>query len=210
MDWRVLATELLAAVDRLGESEIHVAGHSVGASLCLLSELERPGTFASMWLFEPLTAQSESVHTEVDDRRVDKILGRRSEFVDVDDAVEWLSTRKGLRACEPETLWSLMAIGLRSTNGGPMTLSCTPEIEARVVLGRVRIPYEDLDAVRCSVKVVRGDVQPPRRHRMFQFTEALAEALPRGQLETLRGLTHLGPMEDSESIAASILDTHRP
>ena len=53
--------------------------------------------------------------------------------------------------------------------------------------------------------VVRGDVHPPRRMRLFRDAELLADALPRGRLETLHGLTHLGPMEDSSATADSIV-----
>src|SRR3954468_12668241 len=52
--WDGFATDALAVVDELGLRHPFGAGHSCGGALLVLAELRRPGTFRSIWAYEPI------------------------------------------------------------------------------------------------------------------------------------------------------------
>ena len=99
-----------------------------------------------------------------------------------------------------------------------MTANIMMSVDRRIPAGEVlaavdRLGGEPVLAVGHSagastlltVGVVRGDVHPPPRMRLFRDAELLADALPRGRPETLHDLTPLGLMEDSPATSASVV-----
>ena len=97
-----------------------------------------------------------------------------------------------------------------------MTANIMMSVDRRIPAGEVpaavdRLGGEPVLAVGHSagastpLTVVRGDVHPPPRMRLFRDAELLADALPRGRPETLHDLTPLGPMEDSPATSASVV-----
>ena len=52
--WSGLANDVLAAVDGLSLDQPAAFGHSSGGAAVLLAEAERPGTFSSLWCYEPI------------------------------------------------------------------------------------------------------------------------------------------------------------
>ncbi|MEO7836760.1 MAG: alpha/beta fold hydrolase, partial [Acidimicrobiales bacterium] len=57
--WAELAGDLLAVVDELHLRRPLAVGHSSGASLLLLAEEQRPGTFAGFYCIEPIGSASD-------------------------------------------------------------------------------------------------------------------------------------------------------
>ena len=45
---------VLAVVDELELTEVRAAGHSMGGAALAMAEQHRPGTFARLWLYEPI------------------------------------------------------------------------------------------------------------------------------------------------------------
>ena len=57
--WSGFATDVLTVVDRLGLDEPVGFGHSCGGASLLLAEQARPGTFRSLYLFEPVVVPDQ-------------------------------------------------------------------------------------------------------------------------------------------------------
>jgi len=53
-DWRGFAADTVAVVDGLGLGQPRAVGHSSGGAALLLAEEARPGTFASLYCYEPV------------------------------------------------------------------------------------------------------------------------------------------------------------
>ena len=58
-----LVTEILLAVAVIDEGPIDAVGHSLGGATLVRTELENPGTFRRMWLFEPVMVPEELLFT---------------------------------------------------------------------------------------------------------------------------------------------------
>ena len=54
-----LVTEILLAVAVVGDEPIDAVGHSLGGATLVRTELENPGMFRRMWLFEPVMVPEE-------------------------------------------------------------------------------------------------------------------------------------------------------
>ena len=52
--WDRMADDVLAVVERLGSTPAAGFGHSMGGAALLMAEERRPGTFRSLFLFEPI------------------------------------------------------------------------------------------------------------------------------------------------------------
>lgn len=54
MDWEATGQDVLATVDGLELDRPLGVGHSMGGASLLMAEIQRPGTFAALWVFEPI------------------------------------------------------------------------------------------------------------------------------------------------------------
>ena len=53
-DWTGMADDVLRAVDHLGAADLHGFGHSMGGAALLEAERQRPGTFRTAMVYEPV------------------------------------------------------------------------------------------------------------------------------------------------------------
>jgi pimeloyl-ACP methyl ester carboxylesterase len=177
-------------------------GHSLGGAALALAELARPGTFAGLWLFEPIIvpppegpapAGSNSLATAARKRR------RR--FPDRDAAYANYVSKPPLNTLTPAALHAYVDHGFRDVPGGEVELKCTPEVEAAVFDASFDSPiFSRLNDLRCPVTVaVGGDAGMPAR-----LAPLVVDALPDGRLESYPELTHFGPMEDPPRLAPAI------
>jgi pimeloyl-ACP methyl ester carboxylesterase len=209
-DWRGMGDDVLAVVDEIGRltgaAGLRGVGHSMGGAALVLAELERPGTFSSLWLYEPILIPSLEGTPRTDARggpnpMAERARKRRRSFPDRDAAYENYAAKPPMSTMTPAALRAYVDHGFRDTPGGEVELKCTPEVEADV-FGSSGSPraFDRLDEVACPVAiVVGGDGGMPA-----QLAPLVARALPHGRLEPHPELTHFGPMEDPPAMAASV------
>jgi pimeloyl-ACP methyl ester carboxylesterase len=202
--WAGMAEDVLAVVDHIGRppAGMLAIGHSLGGAALVLAELARPGTFAGLWLFEPIiTPPPEGPLPAGPNPMAAAALKRRRRFPDRDAAFANYASKPPLNTLIPAALHAYVDHGFRDVPGGEVELKCTPEVEAAVFSASFASPiFPRLGEVRCPVAVaVGGDGGMPAR-----LAPLVVDALPDGRLENYPELTHFGPMEDPPRLATAI------
>ena len=202
LHWRGAAEDLLAVVDALGLHDTVGVGHSMGGAALLLAQQARPGTFDSLWLYEPIVMTSAMrVGIEGGNSLADGAARRRDRFESARVAYENFASKPPLDALTPESLAAYIEGGFETCEDGSVTLRCHPEDESETFrMGPTHDAGEHLAEVTCPVTVVKGRDEPGPA----MFAEPVADALPHGRLVQMPALGHFGPMEDPVAIASSI------
>lgn len=202
LEWYGFADDVLSVVDALSLDQPFGVGHSKGAAALLLAEQARPGTFRSLFLFEPVVVPTDFVT----DRNPDNPLSngarrRRNSFESFDAAFENYASKPPFNTLHPEVLRAYVDHGFAQNADGTISLKCLPENEAEVYAhGMSHHAFASLHEVNCPVTVAVGveDAVPAI------FGRSIADALPFGRLETFPTLAHFGPLEDPARLSAAI------
>ncbi|HUY63608.1 MAG TPA: alpha/beta hydrolase [Acidimicrobiales bacterium] len=202
--WSGFALDALAVVDELGLEQPVGFGHSCGAAALLLAEQARPGTFAGLYLFEPVVYPSDvPLAPSLDGNPLSGgALRRRSEFPDRHGALANFSSKAPFDVLDPAVLAAYVDNGFHVGPGGELALRCRREDEAQVYAhGFSHDAYSHLDRVRCPVTLACGadtDAFGP------SFLDLFAARLAPVEQVVLPGLGHFGPLEDPSAVARSV------
>jgi pimeloyl-ACP methyl ester carboxylesterase len=201
-EWRGFGDDVLAVTDALGLEQPFGFGHSQGATAMLLAEAARPGTFAALYLYEPVAPPPDPPPPPMDDHPlVVGALRRRDEFPSVDAAITRLASKPPLGDFHPEALRAYVEHGVQPLEHGGVGLKCRREDEAQVYRMGVRNQaFDHLHDVRCAVRVVRG---ARSRSLSAELARRQVAQLPDATAEELEGLGHFGPMEQPALVAQS-------
>ena len=204
LDWSGFATDALAVVDGLGLEQPFGAGHSSGATALLLAEEARPGTFRALYCFEPVIVPADPpLGRDPDNWLSQRARARRATFASRPEALGHYAARSPLSEIDPGVLRAYVEHGLEDVADGGVRLKCRPEHEALVYeMATAHDCFTHLSRVRCLVTLVRGGRSEAYRPKLF---EELADRLARSRSEVLPELSHLGPLEDPDAVAGSIL-----
>ncbi len=204
--WYGFAADALAVVDHLGLERAAGFGHSCGGAALLLAEQARPGTFGSLYCYEPImcpdtvplapTLESNPLATGA--------LHRREVFASRAEALSNFSTKAPFDRLHPEALEAYVDNGFGDEGDG-VRLRCRREDEAQVYAhGLAHDAFAHLGQVRCPVTLACGgktDAIGP------DVLALMAERLPAARVEVLTGLGHFGPLEDPDELGRSVAET---
>lgn len=203
--WSTMADDVLTVVDDLGVAPGRLVGvgHSLGGAALLLAEQNRPGTFAGLWLFEPIAPPPRAAAsiTGANNPLADGAERRRPSFPSMADAVANYASKPPLNVARADALHAYVRHGFVAGEDGAVHLACRPADEARVFRGAgVPLVFARLGAVRCPVRVVCGVMD----RGPVAFAPDIAAALPQGDLERHDHLGHFGPLEAPAELASSV------
>ena len=206
--WDGFAADALAIVDHLGlagDPELVACGHSKGGAALLLGEEARPGTYTRIWAYEPILFKSmEPLPPDADFTLARTARKRRDEWSSLDEAYSAFASKPPLNAMTERSLHAYVDYGRRDRGDGVFELKCRPEVEAEVyTMAPANGAFARLDEIRVPVRVVSGEKSTSIDD---ELAAAIAERIPRGSVEVMRGLGHFGPQEDPAACVASILD----
>jgi pimeloyl-ACP methyl ester carboxylesterase len=207
--WSGFATDVLTAVDAFGLARPVAFGHSCGGASLLLAEQRRPGTFRSLYLFEPVVAPDQPVPFPLEENPLSRGARRRREtFPNAEDAFVNFSSKPPFAALDPAVLLRYVEDGFEpipAADGGDgeaIRLRCARDDEAEVyVHGFGNGAFAHLDEVRCPVTFAYGsstDAFGP------EIMAADAARVPVSAVESFDGLGHFGPLERPERVAGRV------
>jgi pimeloyl-ACP methyl ester carboxylesterase len=178
----------------------------MGGAALLLAEQARPGTFAALWLFEPIvfppmpgTGDDSSGSNPL----TEGALRRRDTFDSPQAAYDNFRSKPPLDELAEECLAAYITHGFSPTGeGDAITLACRPVDEAAGYrMGTRHSAWDDLGEVRCPVVVARG---ADTAAGPAMVAPAIADRLPGGRLEEHPELGHFGPLAEPAGVARSI------
>lgn len=204
--WHGFADDLLAVIDAMGLDHVQAAGHSKGGASLLLAEQRRPGTFRTLYLYEPVVFPPvDPVLLSGDNPLAEGALRRREVFDSFDAAYANFAAKPPFNSLHPDALRAYVDHGFRPRpdhEGGGVTLKCLPAVESEVYrMGSQHGAFDHLATVACPVTVASGAVMP---FGPSAFAASIVDALPHGRLELHPDLGHFGPLEDPALIASCI------
>lgn len=203
LDWRGFAVDLLTLVDRLCLERPYGVGHSSGATALLLAEQARPGTFRTLYCFEPVLVPADPpLGRDPDSWLAERARGRRATFVSRDEALAHYAVTPPLSTIDTEVLHRYVEHGLKDAVDGTVRLACSPEREGRIYeMATAHDAYGQLAKVRCPVTLARGEDSEAAGGRQIAH---LAQRLPNARTETHPGIGHLGPLQRPGAVARSV------
>ena len=204
--WTGMIDDVLAVFGAIcsetGESSLLGFGHSMGGACLLGAEMRRPGTFRAVYAFEPITIPRSWGDGTGPNPLADSARRRRGGFASRDEALARYASRPPLGTFRADALWNYVEHGFAEVpdGGGEVGLKCLPEHEAAVFQAPGKPQIEDLDAVSIPVVVALGerDASPGPA----DFAPDVAAALPHGALHHFAHLSHFGPFQDPDTLAA--------
>lgn len=203
LDWRDMAADVLEVIDAMDLGRPLGAGHSCGATLVLLAEEARPGTFSALYCFEPIMATADDPPPPQDNAMAAAARRRREVFASRDAAFALFAGKPPLSALSADVLEAYVNFGFDDLADGTVRLKCRAGDEARTYEhGLSHDAYRRLGEVTCRVTLACGE----RTDTVgLAALEALAARLPDARTEVLPDLGHLGPLEDPAAVAASMV-----
>jgi pimeloyl-ACP methyl ester carboxylesterase len=212
--WQGFRDDVLAVLDGLGlpPGQLLGVGHSMGGGALLLAEQERPGTFAGLWLFEPIapppgyfaartpTGEGPGAPNPL----AEGAARRRATFPSRAAALANYAGKPPLNRLRADALEAYVRHGFVDDDApgapeGSVRLACRPGDESKVFQGAPdHDAFDRLASVTCPVAIAMGDEPGPGL-----FAPSIVEDLPDGRLERFTQLGHFGPLESPDRVAAA-------
>jgi len=194
--WTGMVDDLLRVVDHISADVLHAFGHSMGGAAVLGAELDRPGTFRSILVFEPIVPPGkfagESAIAAAARMRTRTFSNRAA-------VLERYSSRPPLGLFRADVLFDYVTHGFTDHEDG-VTLKCTPENEAATFGGAGSIRLDQLTALPTPVTVAKsGDGGLPA-----QLVDPIVNTLPNATLLHFDDVTHFGPLQEPVGVANAI------
>lgn len=210
LDWPDFRDDVLAVVDGLDlpAGEVLGVGHSMGGAALVLAEQARPGTFAGLWLFEPIIPPPGALGgagAGQPNPLADGAARRRATFPSAAEALANYASKPPLNRLRADALEAYVRHGFvpdddPASPDGSVRLACRPADESQVYRGApLHEAFAHLGDLACPVVLAVGD----DGGAPAAFGPMAAEALARGRLERFAQLGHFGPLEAPDRVAAA-------
>ncbi len=200
--WRGFAEDVEAVLGVLDLDRPYAVGHSLGGAILLMVEARHPGTFRSIYVYEPAIFVPTERRPDDGTSSVQLALKRRPTFPSRHDAFANYANKPPMDAFDHEVLADYVDHGFTTAEDGSVTLKCRPEYEAGTFGGFAGSDsYRHLDEVACPVVLASGSESLGRD---ASRDDTLSDRLVQSSRVVLPGLNHFGPQQDPSVLAASV------
>ena len=200
-NWFDLRDDLVAFLNAVDAQGVILAGHSMGATACLLAAEASAPRAGRVVLFDPVILTPPLVEGPVDSPMIQAALRRRANFASRQEAVDSYRGRGAFRTWPEEILADYVATGLRDGATGGVTLACTPEWEASNYAAHGHDSWAALRSAPMPIDIFAAETGSTFRR---DGTLDIAAFAPRVRVETVPGSTHFLPMERPDLVRAAL------
>ena len=202
--WGSMGADVAACVAATESPLIYGFGHSMGGAALLLAEQARPGTFAGLFLYEPIVLPRGFFDALDANPLAAGARNRREVFNSRAEALARYSSRSPLAVMRADALAAYVEGGFVDLPDGRVRLACSAETEARTFEASGGLPTEETSAIDVPATVAAGTVVGAASNP-GAFATAIAEALPQGRFLSFENLGHFGPLEAPGVVAAAAI-----
>jgi pimeloyl-ACP methyl ester carboxylesterase len=202
LDWYDHRDDLMAFLGALRLPPVVLAGHSMGATTCLLTAAVAPDSVRALALFDPVVLSTSAIEARgkaplYETHLARGALKRRRTFASRQAAFEAWRGQGAFRTWPDEMLEDYVAAGFKDQPDGTVTLACTPEWEVSNYACQAHDSWAAFEAVHCPIHILRAAKDSPA-----DLDEGLGPWLASGRvrMETIAGTTHFLPMERPELV----------
>jgi pimeloyl-ACP methyl ester carboxylesterase len=207
-DWNGLSLDAVAVIQELDLKQPRAVGHSCGGAVLLLAEEAAPGTFRSLYCYEPVVppmdeGSSFRLPSPNANPMAEGARRRREVFPSRAAAYANYHAKPPFSEFDPESVRAYVDWGFEDLPDGSVRLRCRGKDEARTYeMAFYHEAFRRLHRVACPVTLACGGSQA---HFGPEAIGAMAVRLPRARTEIMSDLGHFGPLERPDEVAASIL-----
>lgn len=205
--WEGMGQDLMACLDHISavsSGDIYGFGHSLGGAATLLAEQARPGSFAGIYVFEPIVFDQAYIIARTDNPMSAAARRRREIFPSRAEALARYAARPPLGMLRADVLWAYVERGFDDLDDGTVRLACRRDHEALSFEAEDKMTLDRLAGLATPVTVALGQVAP-QGFGPAVLAPAVAEAVENGTLVEHQFLSHFGPLEAPDVIAADVL-----
>ena len=205
LSWDGVADDVeiaLGALGLLGRSDVYGVGHSQGGYAVLEVERRRPGTFQSLFVYEPVVFPAiDGIGADrkmQDNYMATAALKRRPVFQSWETAAENFKMKGPFAAGDADLVSSYVYWGFDEQPDGSVRLKCEPSNEADLFLFSFTDLWEAVETITTPTTVAVSEHTAP----VFSVNgPLLVDRLPRGRLLNLAGRSHFGMFEGIPEMA---------
>ena len=205
LSWDGVADDVeiaMGALGLLGRTDVYGVGHSQGGFAVLEVERRRPGTFQSLFVFEPVVFPGPGAggpdRTIQDDHMALGASKRRPVFPSWQDAATNFSMKGPFAISDPDLVSSYVYWGFNEQPDGTVRLKCDPADEAQLFMHSLTNLWDAVDPIAAPTTVaVSGHT-----NEVFAVNgPILASRLRNGKLLNLPNRSHFGVFENIPEMA---------
>ena len=201
--WSGMGADVTACAAAIGAPQLYGFGHSMGGAALLLAERSRPGSFAGLFLYEPIVLPRGFFEAPNANPLAAGARNRREIFNSRAEALARYSSRSPLAVMRADALAAYVEGGFVDLPDGRVRLACAAETEARTFEASGGLTTEEAAAISVPAAVGAGTVGGVPNPGAF--APAIAEALPQGRFQSFENLGHFGPLEAPGAVAAAAI-----
>lgn len=205
--WAGVADDFCVSLDALGligHGDLHAVGHSQGGYAVVESARRHPGTFSSVFVYEPVifappTGAEDGTATESQ-------LGilarkRRDVFASRQAALDNFRGKGPFALIDEDVLRCYVHWGFHDLPDGTVHLACRPEHEAALFDQSFTTLFDELAGVDCHVTAAVGEFT---NDNFLTSVPQVVDRLSNADLVKLPGRTHFGVFEGVAEMAELI------
>lgn len=209
--WRRHRDDLIALLELHFTQPVTLAGHSMGATVSLLTAARRPDLVASLALIEPVIMPPgyyAAMHMPLAPWAISLSMPlargaakRTAHFPDRESAMRAFTGRGVFKTFPPEMIADYVADGLLEDHRGGLKLACAPAYEAATYCAQRHDPWRALKRVQCPMVLLRAENNSTIARASMARIEAVR---PEARVATIEGAGHMLPMERPDRVRAAI------